>query len=241
MRYQDLARTKRPKACRSPRTFRMPPRSPRCAPGMKRYEGLSSRDAVAHFLGERKANGQSARGLLGLLGHIRRQLAEYARRWQRPDLAAWFAHGAAARIGRAKAVGQSIDLLRHLLEKSGRFAQPCEDAVLHDFAGDVDPARARVLYAEQGPISDTLFASRTTQAAWRAKPTWYAVSANDRTTSPDLERFLAKRMNAKTIELASSHVSMLSLVTSGCCESAVDEACRTSRNKALNVTPPLRQ
>lgn len=75
------------------------------------YEGLSSRDAVAHFLGERKANGRSARGLLG---HIRRQLAEYARRRQRPDLAALFAHGAAERIGRAKAVGQAIDLLRRL-------------------------------------------------------------------------------------------------------------------------------
>ena len=96
------------------------------------------------------------------------------------------------------------------LVKSGGFAQLSEEAFVRDFAGDLDPAKARVLYAIQGRISDTLFASRTTQAAWRSKPTWYAVSTNDRTTSPDLERFLANRMKAKTIELASSHLSMLS-------------------------------
>lgn len=75
------------------------------------YEGLPARDAVVRYLGERKASGQSARGILG---HIRRQLADYARRRQRPDLAAWFEHSAAERIGRAKAVGQAIDVLRRL-------------------------------------------------------------------------------------------------------------------------------
>ncbi len=96
------------------------------------------------------------------------------------------------------------------LIKSGGFAQLSEEAFLRDFAGDINPVKAKVMYAEQGRISDTLFASRTTQAAWRSKPTWYAVSTNDRTTSPQLERFLAQRMKARTIEIASSHLSMLS-------------------------------
>jgi pimeloyl-ACP methyl ester carboxylesterase len=96
------------------------------------------------------------------------------------------------------------------LVRSEGFAQLNEEAFLRDFAGDIDPARARVLYAVQGRISATLFASRTTQAAWKLKPTWYAVSTNDRTASPDLERFLAKRMHARTIELDSSHLSLIS-------------------------------
>ncbi|MBP0597382.1 alpha/beta hydrolase [Herbaspirillum sp. LeCh32-8] len=96
------------------------------------------------------------------------------------------------------------------LVKANGFAQLSEQAFVHDFAGDVDPVKAKALAAVQGRISDTLFASRTTQAAWRSKPSWYAVSTNDRTTSPELERFLAARMKAKTIEVASSHVSMLS-------------------------------
>ncbi len=52
---------------------------------------------------------------------------------------------------------------------SGGFAQLGERAFLEDFAGGVDPVRARVLYAVQGRIADTLFASRTTVAAWRAQ------------------------------------------------------------------------
>jgi pimeloyl-ACP methyl ester carboxylesterase len=97
-----------------------------------------------------------------------------------------------------------------LVKSPDGFAQLSEAAFVRDFAGDVDPARARVLYAGQGRISQTLFSGRTTQAAWKVKPTYYAVSTKDRTASPDLERFVAKRMGAKTIELPSSHLSMIS-------------------------------
>jgi pimeloyl-ACP methyl ester carboxylesterase len=93
------------------------------------------------------------------------------------------------------------------LVASGGFAQLNEEAFLRDFAGGVEPAKARVLYAVQGRIADTLFASRTTAAAWKLKPSWYAVSKRDRTTSPELERFLANRMHAKTIEVDSGHLS----------------------------------
>jgi pimeloyl-ACP methyl ester carboxylesterase len=85
-----------------------------------------------------------------------------------------------------------------------------EDAFLRDFAGDVEPSKARALYAVQGRGADALSNAKTTTAAWRVKPTWYQVSAEDRTINPDLERFLAKRMHATTIELDSSHVSLVS-------------------------------
>jgi pimeloyl-ACP methyl ester carboxylesterase len=42
------------------------------------------------------------------------------------------------------------------------------------------------------------------------KPSWFIVAENDRTVHPDLERFLAKRMGATTVEVKSSHVPMLS-------------------------------
>lgn len=96
------------------------------------------------------------------------------------------------------------------LVRSGNYAQLSEEAFLRDFAGDLDPAKARVLYAVQGRISSTLFAGKTTVAAWKAKPTWYAISKQDRTRSPELQRFLADRMKANTIELESSHLSLLS-------------------------------
>ena len=85
-----------------------------------------------------------------------------------------------------------------------------EAAFLRDFAGDIPEAKAKVLYAAQWPFHKALLAGKTTQAAWRSKPSFYAVSTEDRTINPDLERFMAKRMGAKTIELKSSHLSLIS-------------------------------
>ncbi|MGB9333160.1 MAG: alpha/beta hydrolase [Steroidobacteraceae bacterium] len=85
-----------------------------------------------------------------------------------------------------------------------------EEAFLRDFAGDLPKAKARVLYTVQEPFQKALLTGRITQAAWRSKPSFYAVSTEDRAINPDLERFMAKRMGAKTIELNSSHVSLIS-------------------------------
>ena len=85
-----------------------------------------------------------------------------------------------------------------------------EQAFLHDFAGDLPEAKAKVLYAVQQPFQKALLTGKITQAAWRSKPSYYAVSTQDRTINPDLERFMAKRMGAKTIELDASHLSLIS-------------------------------
>ena len=85
-----------------------------------------------------------------------------------------------------------------------------EQAFLRDFAGDLPEAKAKALYAVQEPFHKALLTGRTTHAAWRSKPSYYAVSTEDRTINPDLERFMAKRMNAKTIELKASHLSLIS-------------------------------
>ena len=85
-----------------------------------------------------------------------------------------------------------------------------EAAFLRDFAGDLPEAKAKVLYAVQAPFRKALLAGRTTHAAWREKPSFYAVSTEDRTINPDLERFMAKRMGARTIEVNASHLSLIS-------------------------------
>jgi pimeloyl-ACP methyl ester carboxylesterase len=90
------------------------------------------------------------------------------------------------------------------------WGQLSEEAFLHDFAGDLPPDEARVLYAVQQPFKKSLTADRTTNAAWRSKPSFYAVSIQDRTINPDLERFMAKRMGAKTIEIEASHLGLIS-------------------------------
>ena len=94
--------------------------------------------------------------------------------------------------------------------RNGGFAQLSEETFLRDFAGDIERTRARVLYAVQGRIADTLFDARVTQAAWRAKPSFYQISSQDRTINPDLQRFMARRMNARTINLPASHLGIIS-------------------------------
>ena len=59
------------------------------------------------------------------------------------------------------------------------------------------------------PAAD-LFNQKVGGTAWRSKPSWYIVATKDRTVQPELERFVAKRMGAITVETASSHVPMLS-------------------------------
>jgi pimeloyl-ACP methyl ester carboxylesterase len=89
------------------------------------------------------------------------------------------------------------------------FGALTEDAFLNDFANGVEPGLARVLYAVQGRVSDTLFADRTAVAAWRSRPAWYAVSRQDRTISPELQRFMAGRMEATTVEIEAGHLSLI--------------------------------
>ena len=90
------------------------------------------------------------------------------------------------------------------------FTKLSEDSFLKYFANGVEPQTAKVLYAVQEPTAAALFGGRTTAAAWHAKPSWYAVSKLDQTINPDLERFLAKRMNATTVELEAGHLSLVS-------------------------------
>ena len=79
-----------------------------------------------------------------------------------------------------------------------------------DFAGDLPEAEQKVVWATQAAPVPDLFTQKIDGVAWRSKPSWYIVAKNDRTVHPDLERFVAKRMGATTVEGASSHVPMLS-------------------------------
>src|SRR3977135_3479036 len=94
------------------------------------------------------------------------------------------------------------------IQTSDGYTQLSEDSFLKYFANGVDRKKAEVLYAEQGSTAASIFAGRTTAAAWHSKPSWYAVSKLDKTINPDLERFLAKRMNATTAELEAGLLSL---------------------------------
>jgi pimeloyl-ACP methyl ester carboxylesterase len=86
---------------------------------------------------------------------------------------------------------------------------PQSDFVTY-FAPDVNPHQANVMYAVQQPLSVTALGEMMGAPAWRTLPSWYLVATNDQAIPPDAERFFAQRMGATTVEVASSHVAMVS-------------------------------
>lgn len=96
------------------------------------------------------------------------------------------------------------------VEKHDGYLTVSEKAFLNYFADGISADKAKTLFAVQQPAAANLFADRTTTAAWKNKPSWYAVAKNDNTISPDFQRFLAGRMKAKTIEVESGHLPLIS-------------------------------
>jgi pimeloyl-ACP methyl ester carboxylesterase len=78
------------------------------------------------------------------------------------------------------------------------------------FAQDLAVAQTNVMAVTQKPLNSSAFTAITKVAAWRTTPSWFVVAQNDNVINPDLERFFAKRMGAKTTEIKSSHVVFMS-------------------------------
>jgi pimeloyl-ACP methyl ester carboxylesterase len=100
--------------------------------------------------------------------------------------------------------------LAHLdIDQQGFAWLPESDFVAH-FAADVDPAKAKVMHAVQQPLAGSALGEVMGLPAWKSLPSWYLVAQNDEAIPPDAERQFAARMGATTIEVASSHVAMVS-------------------------------
>jgi pimeloyl-ACP methyl ester carboxylesterase len=84
------------------------------------------------------------------------------------------------------------------------------DGVRKHFVQDIPADEAAIVYATQGPLAARCFSDKVVETAWRAKPSWYVVAAQDQTIPPAVQRDSAARMGAKTLVLQSSHVPMLS-------------------------------
>jgi pimeloyl-ACP methyl ester carboxylesterase len=78
------------------------------------------------------------------------------------------------------------------------------------FAGDLPEAEQKLVWATHMAPDAGIFASKADGTAWRSRPSWYIVTNNDHTVNPELQRFAAQRMGAKTFDVDSSHVPMLS-------------------------------
>lgn len=113
-------------------------------------------------------------------------------------------------IGALLGQGPPTPALAHLRVDAQGFAWLPQTDFVKYFAADVERDRANVMYAVQQPLSLAALGETIGTPAWKTLPSWYLVATNDQAIPPDAERFFAQRMGATTVEVASSHVAMVS-------------------------------
>jgi len=139
--------------------------------------------------------------------------------------------------------GESCATIEQGLPPATNGIKPIDDgyfyidpAVFHaDFAADLPEAKAAFMAESQVLISADSFTSPVKTPAWKSKPTWYMVATSDRSINPNQERMMAKRANAKTVEVNSSHVAYMSHPK----ETAelIEEAANSVSGKAATSAP----
>ena len=113
-------------------------------------------------------------------------------------------------LGALLSQGPVTPALAHLFTDKQGFAWLSEDDFVNHFAADVDPVKAKVMYAVQQALAASALGDVMGLPAWKSLPTWYLVAADDQAIPPDAERLFARRMGATTVEVPSSHVAMVS-------------------------------
>jgi pimeloyl-ACP methyl ester carboxylesterase len=113
-------------------------------------------------------------------------------------------------LGALLSQGPVTPALAHLVTDQRGYGWLSEDDFVHHFAADVDPTKARVMYAVQQALAASAFEDVMGVPAWKSLPSWYLVAADDQAIPPAAERQFAKRMGATTVEVPSSHVAMVS-------------------------------
>jgi pimeloyl-ACP methyl ester carboxylesterase len=101
-------------------------------------------------------------------------------------------------------------ILSGFVQNANGYLTLSREGVAKAFAGDLSPKEQDVVYAVQLPASQRVFGDVGVNAAWKTRPSWYVVASEDKAINPELEKRMARRANAKTTILKTSHVAMLS-------------------------------
>jgi pimeloyl-ACP methyl ester carboxylesterase len=90
-----------------------------------------------------------------------------------------------------------------------KFATMTSQGMLEDFAQCLPLAERKIVLAVQGESYGPMFAEKLTTAAWKTKPSWVVISADDRMLPPAMERAEEKKLNATATVLPTCHLAML--------------------------------
>ena len=73
------------------------------------------------------------------------------------------------------------------------------------FAGDLPAADAAFMADSQVPWGVDALGGMITEPAWRARPSWYLLTTEDKMIPPPAQHFMSGRAGATTVEVAASH------------------------------------
>jgi pimeloyl-ACP methyl ester carboxylesterase len=100
--------------------------------------------------------------------------------------------------------------LSTIVTNSAGFVYQTAEGFISNVAPDLPAQDAKVMAVTQGPLAAAAFGQAAKTAAWKEKPSWYVLSANDRVVSPPLQAAVSRRMGAKVTTLQSGHMSLIS-------------------------------
>lgn len=119
----------------------------------------------------------------------------------------------------APAEGQSVlDTVKGYPDTSGRgyfvkdtfgYLTINDEGIFKAFAKGLPRSEQELVAVTQGPLNSQALSQPVSHAAWRKTPSFAVIASEDTIIPPQLERDEAKRMNATSIEVPSSHVVML--------------------------------
>ena len=87
----------------------------------------------------------------------------------------------------------------------GEWSSEHTERYWDEIGWDVPVAQRAVWDAESRRSENAIFTEPTGVPAWRTKPAWYLVAADDRTLRPEIQRDMAARAGATTSEVPGSH------------------------------------
>jgi pimeloyl-ACP methyl ester carboxylesterase len=99
--------------------------------------------------------------------------------------------------------------LTNFLQTTDGFVTLSKEGVRKVFANGLPADEQNMIFSVQQPASQNVFKGVISHVAWKQKPSWYVVAAEDLNINPELQRLMAERAKAKTTEVKSSHVPML--------------------------------
>ena len=112
-------------------------------------------------------------------------------------------------IGALLAQGPPGPALAHLDVDQQSFAWLPEEDFVNHFAAEVDPVKAKVMFAVQQPLHWSAVEEVLGVPAWRSLPSWFLIADGDQVIPPDAQRQFAARMGATTVEVSTNHVAMV--------------------------------